>query len=66
LGGDIAIFATARKLAAWIYRLLRWGQPYLDEGVQAYEKRYHQARINALRAKGAELGFDVVPKVVNA
>jgi hypothetical protein len=27
LGGDIAVFATARKLATLIYRLLRWGQP---------------------------------------
>jgi|ERR1700677_2876918 transposase len=29
-GGDIAVFATARKLAILIYRLLRWG-PYVDE-----------------------------------
>jgi hypothetical protein len=27
LGGDVAVFATARKLATLIYRLLRWGQP---------------------------------------
>jgi transposase len=26
-GGDIAVFATARKLATLIYRLLRWAQP---------------------------------------
>src|SRR6516162_7641598 len=26
-GGDIAVFATARKLATLIFRLLRWGQP---------------------------------------
>jgi hypothetical protein len=26
LGPDIAVFATARKVATWIYRLLRWGQ----------------------------------------
>jgi transposase len=32
LGGDIAVFATARKLATLIYRLLRWAQPYVDEG----------------------------------
>jgi transposase len=31
LGGDIAVFATARKLATLIYRLLRWGQPFVDE-----------------------------------
>ena len=37
IGGDVAVFATARKLATLIYRLLRWGQPYVDEGVEAYE-----------------------------
>ena len=42
-GGDIAVFATARKLATLIYRLLRWGQPYVDEGAEAYEKRYEEA-----------------------
>jgi len=40
VGGDVAVFATARKLATYIYRLLRWGQQYVDEGAEAYEKRY--------------------------
>src|ERR1017187_8281654 len=44
-GGDVAVFATARKLATLIYRLLRWGQPYLDAGAAAYEKRYQEGRI---------------------
>ena len=38
--GDVAVFATARKLAALIYRLLRWGQPYVNGGAEAYEKCY--------------------------
>ena len=37
IGADVAVFATARKLAALIFRMLRWRQPYVDEGVQAYE-----------------------------
>jgi transposase len=32
IGADVAVFATARKLAVLIYRLLQWGQPYVDEG----------------------------------
>jgi DNA-binding HxlR family transcriptional regulator len=44
IGGDVAVFATARKLATIIYRLLRWGQPYVDDGVEAYEKRYQEGR----------------------
>ncbi len=46
IGGDVAVFATARKLATIIYRLLRWGQPYVDEGAQTYEQRYRENRIN--------------------
>jgi transposase len=30
IGADVDVFATARKLASFIYRLLRWGQPYVD------------------------------------
>src|ERR1035441_10729510 len=44
-GADVAVFALARKLPTLIYRLLRWGQPYLDEGAVAYEKRYQVGRI---------------------
>ena len=59
-GGDVAVFATARKLATLIYRLLRWGQPYVDEGAAAFEKRYLEIRIKAMRAKAKELGFALV------
>ena len=66
VGGDVAIFATARKLAQMIYRVLRWGQPYVDEGGEAYEKRYQQARINRLHTTVADLGFVMIPKAANA
>lgn len=61
LGGDIAVFATARKLATLIYRLLRWGQPYVDQGAEAYEKHYQQQRIKSLRAKAKTLGYQLTP-----
>ena len=64
LGGDVAVFATARKLATLIYRLLRWGQPYMDEGVEAYEKRYRQQRVKSLTAKAKDLGYELT--AVNA
>ena len=60
-GGDIAVFATARKLATLIYRLLRWGQPYVDEGAAAFEKRYRQHRIHRLAATAKELGYQLTP-----
>jgi transposase len=63
-GGDIAVFATARKLATLIYRLLRWGQPYVDEGATAYENRYFQQRVQRLMTTAKELGYQLAP--VNA
>jgi transposase len=63
LGGDVAVFATARKLATLIYRLLRWGQPYVDEGAEAFEKRYQQQRLRSLIAKAKELGYQLVPAI---
>lgn len=54
------MFATARKLATLIYRLLRWGQQYVDEGAEAFEQRHQVMRIGALKAKAKELGFALV------
>jgi transposase len=59
-GADVAVFATARKLAQFIYRLLRWGQPYVDEGATAYEKRYQLARVNRLATTAKDLGYNLV------
>ena len=61
IGGDVAVFATARKLATLIYRLLRWGQPYVDEGAEAYEARYRQQRVKSLTAKAKALGYQLAP-----
>ena len=60
-GAAVAVFASARKLAIHIYRLLRWGQPYLDEGAAAYEKRYQQHRLKALASNAKALGYQLVP-----
>ena len=66
IGGDVAVFATARKLATLIYRLLRWGQPYVDEGAEAYEKRYQEGRVKRLTVMARDLGFQLTPKVAEA
>lgn len=60
LGADIAVFVTARKLAQWVYRVLRWGQPYADDGAAAYEKRYHDARVKRLGTTAKQLGYTLV------
>lgn len=59
-GADVAVFATARKLAQTIYRLLRWGHRYVDEGAAAYEARYRAARVNRLAQTAKDLGYQLV------
>jgi len=59
-GRDVAVFATARKLAQYIYRLLRWGQPYVDAGAAVYEQRYHDARVRRLSSTAKQLGYTLV------
>jgi len=60
-GPGIATFAGARKIATLIYRLLRWGQPYIDEGAEAYEKRYQQQRVRGLESRAKQLGYQLTP-----
>ena len=60
-GPGIATFAAARKIATFIYRLLRWGQPYIDEGAEAYEKRYQLQRIRGLESRAKQLGYQLTP-----
>src|SRR6266446_6980824 len=66
IDGDVAVFATARKLATLIYRLLRWGQPYVDEGAAIVEKRYQEARIQRLAATAKDLGYQLTPNPTKA
>ena len=44
--------------------LLGCGQPYLDEGAEAYEKRYQQSRIRSLTARAKEMGYQLTPITV--
>lgn len=63
-GADVAVFASARKIATLIYRLLRWGQPYIDEGAKAYEQRYREQRIKSLKSKAKQFGYQMTPLTV--
>ena len=36
-GASVAVFATARKLAQIVYRLVCYDQAYVDIGAKAYE-----------------------------
>jgi transposase len=58
-GPDVAVFATARKLGTLAYRLLRWGQEYVDIGQKAYEELYQKARLRALAKTASQLGYQL-------
>ena len=66
LGADVAVFATARTLAVLIYRMLRWGRAYIDEGTEAYENRYKQRRIGRLITMAKDLGYQITPPATEA
>ena len=56
----VAVFATARKLGELVYRMLRYGQQYVDVGQAEYEKRYEETRIRALKSTANQLGYNLV------
>jgi transposase len=56
----VAIFATARKLGQLFYRMLRYGQQYVDVGQAEYEKRYEETRIRALKSTANQLGYNLL------
>ena len=63
-GMGVAVFAMTRKLAILIFRLLKFGQAYLDKGVEAYEERFRQRRVMACQEMAKSLGFMLVQKEI--
>jgi len=60
-GASVAVFATARKLAQFVYRLIRYGQAYVDTGVDAYEARFTQRRLTSYTKALKEMGYKIEP-----
>jgi transposase len=60
-GAAVAVFATARKLAILIYRMLRYGQDYVDIGEAAFEARFQERRFEGITAAAKQLGYQLVP-----
>ena len=45
LGAPKAITAMAHRLARLVYRMLKYGQEYVDKGAEYYEERYRRQQI---------------------
>ena len=61
LGAPKAITAMAHRIARLVYRMLKYGQHYVDKGAEYYERRNRQQQIEFLRKKAARLGLQLAP-----
>jgi transposase IS116/IS110/IS902 family protein len=60
LGAPKAITAMAHRLARLVYRMLKYGQHYVDKGAEYYERRNRQ-QLEFVRRRAAQLGLQVTP-----
>ena len=60
LGAPVAIKAMAAKLARLVYRMLRYGMKYVDQGMEFYETQHRKLQINSLKRKAAQLGLQII------
>ena len=58
-----AIKATAHQLARLIYVMLTQGQPYVEQGIDAFEARSQARQLRALQRKAARFGLALVDAV---
>lgn len=61
-GWSVAVFSMARRLAVLVYRMLRYGQDYIDIGEACYEDRFRRRRLAGLTEAAKSLGFNLVPQ----
>jgi transposase len=47
----------AHSLARLVYRMLKYGQEYVDKGMDFYQQRYQQQQIQWLQNKAKDLGL---------
>jgi hypothetical protein len=57
----------AAKLARLVYRMLRYGMKYVDQGARFYEAQHRNLQVKQLKWKAAKLGYQLleVPAVQN-
>lgn len=65
LGAPKANTATAHKLARMVYRLLKFGQAYVERGEQAYEQHFKNRLLRNLQKQASHLGYNLVPQPVS-
>ena len=46
--------------AGLVYRMLKYGQEYIDKGMQYYEERSRLQQLEQLKKKAAKLGLQLI------
>jgi transposase len=59
LGAPKATTAMAHRLARLVYRMLKYGNQYVDKGAEYYEQKNRQQQIVYLRKRAAQFGLVV-------
>ena len=60
MDGVYAVKATAHQLARLIYAMLTKGQPYVEQGIEAFEARSQDRQVRALHRKARKLGLQLI------
>ena len=60
-GASRAITAAAHKMARIIYRMIKHGKNYVDQGQALYESKLRQRSLEALTKRAKTFGFQLVP-----
>jgi transposase len=50
----------AAKLARLVFRMLRHGLQFVDQGAEFYETQHRKLQVNYLKWKAAKLGFQII------
>ena len=60
LGAPKAVTAAAHKLARVIYSMLKFGEEYVERGMEYYENQYRDRVIKNLQRQAKKFGFQLV------
>jgi hypothetical protein len=50
----------AHKLARLVYRMLKYGQQYVDKGMQHYEQKFREQRVKWLKKQAKDLNLQLI------
>jgi len=60
LGPQKATTATAHKLARLIYRMLKYGEAFIDQGQEMFERQHRERYLKATKKRLKEMGYTLV------